>query len=518
MANVMFKRGLQANLPKTGIVDGAFYLTTDTNRLYVGQGNALVELNKSITAVAKYADLPSSNIAIGQFYYLTDENILCYYNGTRWVQINPDTALEVATDALSVSAVTGGAKVGVEVVDTKGNAAAGEFTIVGSDAVTVSGTDRKVTVSAHDTKSAVASKEVTVKVNDADVTGAAVVLKEDNVESSAVNFVGGKNVTVTRNGDGTVVVSASDAADMTNSDAVAAFDAAGMLSISVEDAGGTVTAEVTPEIEYADGQKAVFANGVAKLEVYSKEQVNNLLATADALVFRGAVDALPAITTAQNGDTYKLTKDITAPVAAKIGDLVIAHGTEDTNGKLTAAGEWIVIPAGDDQVITGEVDATAVSMVIEDQSGVLAGLDLDAGEAIAISATESPAGVLKATVAHGAPLAANTTVAGSTADVAQTAAANAEFTAVTELKYDKFGHVVGASAKKFTVVDTHNHLSDVAFATTGGAETIGADVTATLTVEMDDETDSTALTFGSESLRLMQNNGAIDIDLIWGSF
>ena len=46
MANIMFRRGLQANLPQTA-VDGPFSLTEDTQRLYVGIGenNAPVELN-----------------------------------------------------------------------------------------------------------------------------------------------------------------------------------------------------------------------------------------------------------------------------------------------------------------------------------------------------------------------------------------------------------------------------------------------------------------------------------------
>ena len=43
MANVLFKRGLQANLPKSNIIDGAFYLTTDTNRLYIGNNTELVD-------------------------------------------------------------------------------------------------------------------------------------------------------------------------------------------------------------------------------------------------------------------------------------------------------------------------------------------------------------------------------------------------------------------------------------------------------------------------------------------
>jgi hypothetical protein len=42
--NVLFKRGKQQNLPSTAL-DGVFYLTTDTHRLYVGQDNVPVLLN-----------------------------------------------------------------------------------------------------------------------------------------------------------------------------------------------------------------------------------------------------------------------------------------------------------------------------------------------------------------------------------------------------------------------------------------------------------------------------------------
>jgi hypothetical protein len=59
MANVLFKRGLHSALPASNAAtDGVFYLTTDTNRLYVGQGTKLVELNKSITVVDTIAGLP----------------------------------------------------------------------------------------------------------------------------------------------------------------------------------------------------------------------------------------------------------------------------------------------------------------------------------------------------------------------------------------------------------------------------------------------------------------------------
>ena len=35
MPNVMFKRGPHANLANTTLTDGCFYLTTDTDRLFV---------------------------------------------------------------------------------------------------------------------------------------------------------------------------------------------------------------------------------------------------------------------------------------------------------------------------------------------------------------------------------------------------------------------------------------------------------------------------------------------------
>jgi hypothetical protein len=47
MANdkVMFKRGSQANLATATIVNGAFYLTNDTNRLYIGKDGKAVPVN-----------------------------------------------------------------------------------------------------------------------------------------------------------------------------------------------------------------------------------------------------------------------------------------------------------------------------------------------------------------------------------------------------------------------------------------------------------------------------------------
>ena len=116
MPNVFFKRGsqtaLNALINGSGdrFVDGSFYLTTDTDRLYVAQSaSELVELNKSIHIVPTIDDLPKTNVDVGQFYYVQGSststraenvqngNILAVVTGYKgngdpnWVQVNPDT-------------------------------------------------------------------------------------------------------------------------------------------------------------------------------------------------------------------------------------------------------------------------------------------------------------------------------------------------------------------------------------------------------------------------------------------
>lgn len=101
---ISFKRGTQDAFNKlTSIQEGAFYLTTDTNRLYVGRkdtDNKIIadELNKTICQVDSFTDLENKGataLTLNQFYYCIKENILAYckQDGStyKWVQVNPDT-------------------------------------------------------------------------------------------------------------------------------------------------------------------------------------------------------------------------------------------------------------------------------------------------------------------------------------------------------------------------------------------------------------------------------------------
>lgn len=94
MANVLFKRGLSTNLPLETYQaqDGVFYLTTDTNRMYVGNGTKLAEINRYVKTVATQQALASVNPQPGDFVYIIEGNMLAVYletaEGNDWVQVN----------------------------------------------------------------------------------------------------------------------------------------------------------------------------------------------------------------------------------------------------------------------------------------------------------------------------------------------------------------------------------------------------------------------------------------------
>jgi hypothetical protein len=134
MAQVMFKKGLSTALPKTGLVEGAFYLTTDTDKLYIcNDGNKLSLLNQVVHSVANIRALPKiADAAVGEFYYCLEENVLATKKAAAdesWTQINADTDTKVS-DVTTTTAVNSGiATVTTKVKSTtKAGASAGELT------------------------------------------------------------------------------------------------------------------------------------------------------------------------------------------------------------------------------------------------------------------------------------------------------------------------------------------------------------------------------------------------------
>ena len=95
MAQVMFKKGLLANLPAT-YAEGTFYVTTDERAIYLDTSNEAAGRIR-IGDFQEFATLDAlkanSNPSTSALYYITDINCLAKFNGTEYVQINLDTGM-----------------------------------------------------------------------------------------------------------------------------------------------------------------------------------------------------------------------------------------------------------------------------------------------------------------------------------------------------------------------------------------------------------------------------------------
>ena len=529
MANIMFKRGLQANLPQTA-VDGSFYLTEDTQRLYVGIGenNAPVELNRTIRSVESLTALnalkgpvgsnANDGVAVGDFYYVAggansvSGNILAYCSAVdatgkpTWVQINPDTNTKLATStsAVTKTAVTGGVKVATSVQDTEGRTASGDFQVVGSENITVALVNGQIKISTPD------GSDTTYEIKTEANSSKGTILLDSTGTDSRIN-IGGKNsdVTVTSDDSGNITI---DVADMrTKSIAVDAKPTSGNgFDLKVD---GMDVVDFDPTIKLGDNAAIHFVNGNATLPVYTKTEVDtkvsNSLKTFDAMAYKGTVTAADASTklasTGNVGDTYKAAGDITTPVKAHTGDLIIATGTD-------GAVSWDVIPSGDDQTITGAATASGIS--VSDQSGTLAEISVVEGNKIKVgNKIEGKKTTL--TVGHEA-ITQPTPVAGPA--ITQTAKTNAEFTAITDITEDGYGHVTGITTKKLTVVDTHNDVSGVSAVASGSNNKVETEISVSTT---DGTTKTGKFSIGAAAdsiIKVTGSGSATTLALEWGSF
>ncbi len=222
MANVGFLRGSQSGLNtlmagKTGIKEGSFYLTNDTNRLYFGKSaTELVALNEGVTTVAAIANLPSGadlSNEIGHFYYATAENILCVYNGQQWVQINPDTdtqvssvstAVAIADNAATATTTLAFVRDGKDLDATNNKSAALKF--VGADLVlTANGTDGiKLTGDTYSIGSSAITGGVAIDLNR---DNAADTTRKGKIGS--VNLKAGNAISLVRGTNGDITVNAT---------------------------------------------------------------------------------------------------------------------------------------------------------------------------------------------------------------------------------------------------------------------------------------------------------------------
>lgn len=537
MAQVMFKKGLSTALPKTGLVEGAFYLTTDTDKLYIcNDGNKLSLLNQVVHNYPNINALPAiADAAVGEFYYCVTENVLATKKAasdTSWTQINADTDTKVSDVTTTTAVASDIATITTKVKSTtKAGTSAGELT--GSFHIKGAG-DNTITREADGTI-VITGKNDNATYTLGTAEGGKIALKGagTGATNTEITVKGAGDIAITSDAAGNLTVDGTTLknaiADATQSVTITSvkneFAADGKFTTEVATAAGSKTAPaVTPIIKLGTNDTEYkFESGIATLPVYTKTEVDTKIDTyfkaADAMVYRGTVSKAADLPTAnvQCGWTYKVAAAGTyAGTVCKVGDLIIAKVDAATATDAT----WDVVPSGDEQVITGAAANTGIT--ISDGAGVLAGITLANGDCTTVAGTVSGK-VTTIKVNHNQVT--GTLAAGSTVDVTQTAKGTADFSAITGITRDAYGHVTGTTVKKLHVVDTdtHNDVTAVKVAATHTAS--GATLSTTVFTK-----DTTAgvkadLAITSDNLTITNGtaNGATEatglkINLEWGTF
>lgn len=216
MANVSFKRGLSTALSNITVEDGVFYLTTDTNRLYVGQGSKLAELNQSVTTYATWADMEANAPKQeGQFYYAIQENVLACYlsNSHKWQQINPD---HNDNDDTYISSLSVGSADKSENGKLKYTITVGQKTKhQGKAETTVTpNITGQLEISSEDLNAIASNIAVGIKTDAITGNENGIVLKTTGGGADAdtnIAIVGGDNVNISRSGNGkTITIKSTD--------------------------------------------------------------------------------------------------------------------------------------------------------------------------------------------------------------------------------------------------------------------------------------------------------------------
>lgn len=324
---VMFKNGTSDQLYNIeNIENGAFYLTTDTNKLYYGYNNKLNLLN----SVFMVNTLPIENIEIGQFYYDVTNNILATYDGSIWTQINPDSKF-IVQDFSSSSEIE------------------------------------------EDTVKIIYTLQTIDNIHN-NIDG------KDNIKNWSANlgFKGANGITVDVE-DTTVIISGTisntTGADITDI-SFTAEETGGInlnLTKQITDEEGNITETVLTDnfditIDYGENENlATIKNGKISLDVYTQEEIdeklNNIATTVNAMEFKGIINnetELPEFTEDKIGWTYKAANSfVVDSINIALGDLIIGS----TEG-------WVVIPSGDEAILTYKLGTDKNSIILKENDDI----------------------------------------------------------------------------------------------------------------------------------------------------
>ena len=549
MANVLFKRGLQSNLPaSTSATDGVFYLTTDTNRLYVGQGNNLKLLNQTVQIVDNINNLPTftgtdATSHTNDFFYCTNPNVLAVWDGTQWKQINKNTDTTIDGAEFGTSASGGVTTVSYTITDSAGTATVASFGIEGASGITASTTGDNVLLTGTTYS---LGRTVDDQHNEA-----AVVLTDSHSATSAAVIKGGDNITLASTGTAGIVISAKD----TTIDGAELSVSSGAVTLVITDSEGASTTATTTGVGVIlnDGSRVLLADAsgvTANGAIYSKDEIDTMIKGLDGMTYKGTIASSGTVATVhtlptqnvRRGDVYVVSdNDLTVSDLGsgavselagelsngiRIGDMFIATGSEGADGYITTP-QWTFIPSGNDSAAqftySAEATTSTNTLTISNElPSTIASITLTASTGIVVTSSSVNGNDLNAAISH----AVYSTTATST-----TASTSSTISAVSSLTVDN-GHVTGYNIETFSVpeyafTDTRAAAAAcvdssvvngtrVATATNAGAN----DLTIGHTLLQDDTSISSSIVkLSSESLILSKgNDGEVVMNIEWGKF
>lgn len=551
-----FLQGTQTKLDEmTSSESGAFYLTTDTHRLYIGEGGKPVPVNEGVTVLAKQSDLTDDLLQKshpGQFYLISDGNILATVSHGVWVQINPTTEVTGVGTTVSVSDKVASAEISVSSTHNgTSETKKGTLQFEAGDGISLAIADGKIKISSTGTGGSSTKVSARTENDKAYITQVITTTPLDGSEAS-VNETNGVELAAGTNIDSIAVTDDTDnsVAKVTVNAKRQAVETVNLTAESegfnvtltqTDDSNATVTGtKINPTIKFGkdSSSSATFKNGTATLSVYTKSEadeaiedaIKKKIQTADAMTFMGVVTSQADVdnkkATAKKGDTYKATAAFKLSLGTelsedvKIGDLIIFDGTEDTtSGYITSTSlTAYVIPSGNEYETVGENVSHGIKLTQNDTSKTLiAGLALKEGTCISLTDAEDATDGKVVTVTHNNVSCSNG--AATEATVSYTDASGkrtGEVTAIDSITVNAQGHVTAVTTKKYKVEDTH--VTGVTHTVEQATDSNVAKINTTVTDGQGTTQAANVSLTGGSSVKLSTASNNITIDMVWGSF
>lgn len=406
----------QTNKYKGAALEGAFYLTSDTHRLYIGRAITVssatkivpVPVNEGIETVASISALPS-NANQGEFYYIAPYtengeakgNILAVRSGGNWVQLNTDTHIGSVASTIraneSSNAITD-VDVRTTITDSNGNTyglgtleqwkliPGNNVTFSYVPAVTTPGSEAsaRLTITAIDTTYSMGT-ETSVVDGEIKITPSG----NSSASASSVHLVSKATNTANTAKNGDLSITSDNAGNVTfdlkevEGVSVAARSGSGVTGFSI-----SPIIDGTPRVDSTNGiLDPTIRIGASALGVQSGENLANVTSGTTDAKFSGGIATLDIYTRLQ---TEKRIEDIVNQ-KIQVADALTYIGTASYGNN-----EWSYSDGTNSVTTFHKGDTFKVSQIVGTPNPV-SGTVVQVGDLLIANGTEDSTGVITQT-------------------------------------------------------------------------------------------------------------------------